>query len=548
MKRYTPVVLLVLIAMLFAGCAPAAAPPATAVPDEVGPKMGGVLRRGTTQTGVVPTWATWRPLSSAQQFPWVFAMSKLITLDTNNVYQPDLAKSWDISDDGTVYTFYLREGVKWHDGEDFNADDVSFTYLTALLPDAGSTWSAWAKSIVGGEAYQAGEAESAEGIAIIDDYTIRFTLNEPNAEFLPVFVSKYWVMPAHPFEGIDDPAEWLKLPLATDKPIGTGAFKMTEYIPDQHIIFERFDDYFRGPALLDQVIIRFYGDASVMLIGLEKGEIDITGMGLEPEEHTRLSDDPNFVLVSEITGGTHFLSMSYTREWLQDKRVRQAVLYAIDREGIVREVFAGMGSVPKVSMWQADWATSPDLNPYPYDPEKAKALLEEAGWDSSRVVEAVWFGDQMADQVPIIQQQLADVGINIKLVQTENARIMNIFYETGDYDFCFLGGYGGNAPWGNYSTLGCDQPYPAGWNSMEYCNPEMDEILLNVVKEPDQAKQAEMFQRGSEIFNDEVPYVPYEMYESYWIINSKVKGWDADTLSVGNWYGIWDVWNWYIEE
>jgi peptide/nickel transport system substrate-binding protein len=475
-------------------------------------------------------------------------MSKLITLDKKNVFQPDLAESWEVSADGKTYTFDLRKDVKWHDGESFTSEDVSFTYHAALLPDAGSTWSSWAKSIVGGMDYQEGKTEAAEGIKVLDDYTIQFDLNDPSAEFLPVFVAAFWVMPAHPFEGIDDPAEWLKLPVATEKPIGTGPFKMTEYVVDQHIIFDRFDDYFLGPPLLEQCIIRFYGDASVMLIGLDKGEIDCTMAGLDPEDYERLSGNPDFVLDPVNTGSTVFVSLSFTRDFLQDKRVRQAFLYAIDREGLVREVLNGLGSVPKVSMWQADWANSPNLEPYPYDPEKAKALLQDAGWDSSRELEAIWFGEQMADHIPIIQQQLAAVGINIKLVQTENARIMNIFYETGDYDVCFLGGYGGKAPWGNYSTLGCDQPYPAGWNSMHYCNEEMDQLLLDVVKETERAKQAEMFQRASEIFNEDVPYVPLYIGLSYWIYNKKVKGWEAETSGQWNWWARWDVWNWYVEE
>ena len=185
-------------------------------------------------------------------------------------YEGDLADSWDISDDGTVYTFHLKEGVKWHDGEDFTADDVVFTLTSLADPNYNGGADGRVMSIAGAADYQAGNADSVSGIKKVDDYTVEITLESANAAFLSNMYT--CILPKHILEG-EDPGEWGNDDF-NRAPIGTGKYKFVEWKSGQYITLERNDDYYGTKPSIQNVTVQF-GDDTTLTAALLNGEIDV---------------------------------------------------------------------------------------------------------------------------------------------------------------------------------------------------------------------------------------------------------------------------------
>ncbi len=541
-------------ALIVAACVPVAAPAddsmaaAAAETDE-----GGTLTIGSVQgSAAIPTFLPWKAHSSAQSFHWNLFMNSLVMQEHSTLkWVPDLAESYDISPDGLTYTFNLREGVTWHDGMPFTANDVSFSFHAALLPEGGSTASGGLiDAIKGALDYQEGNTETAEGIQVLDDYTIQFELVKPQVTIIERFAMR--IAPAHVFEGLE-PADWLQTEFATELPFGTGPFVFKEYIPDQHTIFERNDNYFKGAPLLKNVVIRFYGDNSVMIIALEKGEINMVGF-LNPsaDEFDKVTNLPGVDWEYQDKFPAYFFSITFQDEALADKRFRQAFLYSIDRAEIAAQLWgnADLTKVQPAVQWAPPPGVTLDVEEYAYNPEKSRALLEEMGWDFDRVVEVVWFGTDMPDQLPILQQFIEAAGIKTKLVQTDGARGLEVFYETGDYEISWVGGWG-RSYYPDTTIVGCDRVYPEGYNSSRYCNEELDALYNEALATVDDDARNELYTRASAIWNDELPWIPLYAPQSLLLIGENVKGWRDSLIgpegsaTIG---AVTDLEKWYIEE
>ena len=541
-------------ALIVAACVPVAAPaadsPAEAVAES---EQGGTLTIGSVQgSAVIPTFLPWKAHSSAQSFHWNLFMNSLVMQEHSTLkWVPDLAESYEISSDGLTYTFHLREGVTWHDGMPFTANDVSFSFHAALLPEGGSTASGGLKDAIKGAVdFQEGNAETAEGIKVLDDYTIQFELVKPQVTIIERFAMR--IAPAHVFEGLE-PEEWLQTEFATELPFGTGPFVFKEYIPDQHTIFERNDDYFKGAPLLKNTVIRFYGDNSVMIIALEKGEINMVGF-LNPsaDEFDKVTNLPGVDWEYQDKFPAYFFSITFQDEALADKRFRQAFLYSIDRAEIATQLWgnADLTKVQPAVQWAPPPGVTLEIEEYAYNPEKSTALLEEMGWDFDRVVEVVWFGADMPDQLPILQQFIEAAGIKTKLVQTDGARGLEVFYETGDYEISWVGGWG-RSYYPETTNLGCDRIYPNGYNSPRYCNEELDALYNQALATVDDDERNELYTRASAIWNDELPWIPLYAPQSLLLIHESVKGWrdsligSEGSATIG---AVTDLEKWYIEE
>ena len=543
-----------LAALIFAACVPVAAPAADSPAEAVAETdEGGTLTIGSVQgSAAIPTFLPWKAHSSAQSFHWNLFMNSLVMQEHSTLeWVPDLAESYEISEDGLTYTFHLREGVTWHDGMPFTANDVSFSFHAALLPEGGSTASGGLKdAIVGAIDFQEGNAESAEGIQVLDDYTIQFQLTQPQVTIIERFAMR--IAPAHVFEGLE-PEEWLQTEFATTLPFGTGPFVFKEYIPDQHTIFERNENYFKGAPLLKNVVIRFYGDNSVMIIALEKGEINMVGF-LNPsaDEFDKVTNLPGIAWEYQDKFPAYFFSITFQDEALADKRFRQAFLYSIDRVEIATQLWgnADLTKVQPVSQWAPPPGVELDIEEYAYNPEKSKMLLEDMGWDFDRVVEIVWFGTDMPDQLPILQQFIEGVGIKTKLVQTDGARGLEVFYETGDYEISWVGGWG-RSYYPDTTVVGCDRVYPNGYNSSRYCNEELDALYNEALATVDDDARNELYTRATAIWNDELPWIPLYAPQSLLLIHENVKGWRDSLIgpegsaTIG---AVTDLEKWYIEE
>jgi peptide/nickel transport system substrate-binding protein len=294
----------------------------------------------------------------------------LVWRDQEGNYYPGLAESWEISDDGKVYTFHLRDDVKFHDGEPFNAEAVKTNFERIVDHEIGSR-----KAV-----YMMGPYDHTE---VVDEYTVKVHLMEPYAPFLDSASQVYLAM-ASP-KALE---EW-GVDLYQEHQVGTGPFMVEEYVPKEHVVLVKNPDYnwapefmqHQGPAHLDKITFRFYPDAATRVPAIESGEAQIMGE-IPPIDADRLMADPRFVIYPvDIPGQSLQMFMNTEKPPTDDLNVRKALIYGIDRETIVNGIFRGFSPVANGPLGH----TTPFYydgieGMYPYDLEMAKSLLDEAGW------------------------------------------------------------------------------------------------------------------------------------------------------------------------
>jgi peptide/nickel transport system substrate-binding protein len=434
-----------------------------------------------------------------------FVFSQLVDLDIATLeIVPDVAERWEISEDGLTYTYYLRQDVLWHDGEKLMADDVKWTIEMFWHPDTNIPTRTTLPlfNIAGTDEFAAGEAEEITGVKVIDDYTVEITLKEPRADFF-YGMGGLNLFPKHIWEGIPF-AEMRESEFAREKIIGSGPFKMAEFEPDQFYILEANEDYYLGRPHLDRLIFRIGLDAvASWMPGLEAGEIQVGNMvnGLDRE---RVEGNEGLTVVGAPLPGAMAIWPNHTR--LTDKRVLQALIYALDRTAITEGIYGPGQALPYEYANidpKRDWI-SPNTPTYEYNPEKAKELLAEAGWDPNQELKFITYYQSELDRsvVAAMQQYWADVGVKMTVEHMDGPTFVARFYENPDFDL----GYGccGVALPFEYPRYSCTNMPPAGFNGSQYCNEEVDEMVNASLIEPDQAKRQELWYKISEITNDEV--------------------------------------------
>jgi len=284
---------------------------------------------------------------------------------------PDLALGWEVSEDGLNYTFHLRRGVRWHDGQVFTADDVVFTIRAMQDPDYQ------------GVPYLA-ELWRSVAVQKLDDYTVRFTLREPYAPFMDY--TTVGILPAHLLEGI--PAYDLPRNQFNTRPVGTGPFRAVE-VTTMQVTLEANPDYYGPHPMLHQVQFRFYADHASLLSAYERGEIQGINQIL-PQYIPQARAYPDLNLYSAQLWGYSIIFLNLDNPdvpFFQEREVRQALLYGLDRQRLIDDVLGGQGIVAHSPIMTGDWAYDAGIYRYPYDPVRARALLDEAGWHEPTVTE-----------------------------------------------------------------------------------------------------------------------------------------------------------------
>ena len=246
--------------------------------------------------------------------------------------RPEIAESYEISEDGTVFTFKLRDGVKFHNGRDLTAEDVKYSIERTVNPKTQSPGAGFFGSIKGFEEASSGDADGLSGITVVDDHTIKFELSRPDATFLHVLALNFaHVVPKEEVE--KHGADFGK------HPVGSGAFKLSEWTLGQRLVFERFEDYWNpGVPKLDQIIFEVGQEPVVALLRLQNGEVDVPGDGIPPAKFIEVQNDPKFKNLI-IQGGqlhTGYVTMNVKMEPFDKPEVRKAVNMAINKDRILR--------------------------------------------------------------------------------------------------------------------------------------------------------------------------------------------------------------------
>ncbi|HBH87411.1 MAG TPA: peptide-binding protein [Syntrophaceae bacterium] len=447
----------------------------------------------------------------------------------------DLAESWKISRDGLVITFHLRKGVTWHDGHTFTAHDVLFTYRVTIDPKTPTAY--------------AGDFLKVKKAEVLDDYTFRVTYDKPFAPALMSWGSS--VLPKHLLEGKDITTS----PLARH-PVGTGPYIFKEWVPGQKIVLISNPDYFESRPYIDGYIMRIIPDDATMFLELRANGID--RKNLTPLQYTRQTENNLF---RKNFNKYRYLSFSYTymgynlkNPLFADKRVRQAIAYGINKDEIIRGVLLGLGKEATGPFKPGTWVNNPHVKVYPYDPQKAKELLADAGWKDND-------GDGIMDKdgqpfvfeiitnqgneirakcAEIIQRRLGEIGIKVKIRILEWAAFVNDFINKRRFDATILGWTVPLDP-DIYDVWHSSKMGPQELNFISYKNEEVDTLIERGRSTFNQKERKKYYDRIQEILAEEQPYLFLYVPDALPIIHARFRGVEPAPLGIGHNFIKWYV-------
>ena len=429
--------------------------------------------------------------------------------------EPALAKSWTISPDGRTYTFRLREGVRFHDGEPFNAEAVKFNFDRMLKEDHPQHDT--------GPFPLSFFFSAVDSVNVIDDLTVEFQLKDPYAPFLAnlAYPTGLIVSPKAVREHGQDYGR---------RPSGTGAFRFEEWAPNAKVVLSRNDDYWDGRAPLEAAVFRPITDANTRIAEMLSGGIDIL-VEAPPDSVAQFRQSGDFAVLEQAGPHVWFLILNIKEGPFASKAVRQAVNYAVDKKALVENVLQGTAEVAAGPTPPAfAWAYNSALSPYPHDPDKARALLKEGGYDGEELTFYVTEGGSgMLDPVAMgtaIQADLRAVGMPVKI-------------ETYEWN-TFLGkvnpGLEGKADMAEMAWMTNDPdtlpflalrtgafPDKGGFNSGYYSNPEVDKLLERARKSTDQAERARLYKEMQDIVRDDAPWVFVANWKQNAVISARVR-------------------------
>lgn len=516
MQTLRSIVLLFFAALLAASCnnAPTAENTATRTAKE--PAYGDIIVNGDIgdASNLIPLLASDKPSHDIAGLVY----NGLVKYDKNMNTIGDLAESWDISTDGLIITFHLRKEVKWHDGRPFTAADVLYTYQVTTDPKTPTAY--------------AGDFLKVKKAEVLDDYTFRVTYDKP---FAPALIS--WgssILPKHLLTDTDI----TKSPL-TRHPVGTGPYKFKEWVAGQKIVLISNSNYFEGRPYIDGYITRIIPDMATLFLELRARGIDISG--LSPLQYTRQTENKlfrdNFNKYRYLSFAYTYLGYNLKNPLFGDKRVRQAISYAINKEEIISGVLLGLGKPATGPYKPGTWAYKGNVKIYNFNRQKAKELLREAGWRDANgdgilekdgkpfVFELVTNQGNETRQkcAEIIQRQLAEVGITVKIRILEWAAFVNDFITKRRFDAVIMGWTIPPDP-DAYDVWHSSKTAPEELNFISYKNSEVDELLEKGRSTFDQKERKKYYDRFQEILAEDQPYTFLYVPDSLIIINKRFRG------------------------
>lgn len=407
---------------------------------------------------------------------------------------PAIAQSWDVSEDGLEYTFYLRDDVKFHNGRRVQAEDVKYTYERIMDPMEAALATRFLAGVKGVDDFQDGEVDEITGIEVLDEHTLKITLSELDVTFLNnLGVQRLGIVPKEEVERLGDDFG--------NNPVGAGPFKVVEWIRGDRVEVEAFEDYYQGRPYLDRVIFRPMHEASSRLASFEAEEIDLNVVG--SAHYEMFLEDPFYqdYLVEVAEFWIRNIHFNLDVEELQDPRVRKAFNYAIDTELVVDRLlggkaFPGVGYIPPSNI-----AFNPDLEGFDYNPEKALQLMEDAGYGPDNPISIEIIGTSNAEWgIPVVEAImpfLEQVGMELEPVLIDGATWSHRA-TTGDYE-AFIFSLGGSVDAIDLLATNFWSRNPRdGGNYSGYNNPEFDRYLEKAMATIDLEERIEYVQKAEE--------------------------------------------------
>lgn len=501
MKRIVALVCLLMLLLpvaLFAGGKQESAP-ATAGTDDS--KFGGVLVFGRSgdSVGLDPA----RETDGESFYATTAVFDTLVEfIPGQTAVKPALATDWEVSDDGLHYTFNLREGVKFHDGTPFNADAVVFSFERQFIEDHPyydlGPWKYWGYMDM---------SNIVDAVVAVDDLTVRFDLKKVEAPFLANL--------AMDFAAIVSPAAVEKYGEDfQNNPVGTGAFKFVSWTKDSQIVFEKNADYWDAPVYLDRLILKVIPDATARWLALQKGEVDLIDFP-STEDIPAMKAADGIQVIQQPGLNVGYLALNTQKKPFDNKLVRQAMNYAIDKQSIIDGVYGEAGQTAKNPLPPTMWSYNDDIEEYPYDPAKAKELLAQAGYADGFEME-LWampvarpYNPNARKIAEIMQAQLAQVGIEAEIVSYEWGTYLDKT-DNGEHQAAMLGWTGDNGDPDNFLWVLLSEPaaIPPAGNIAMWKNAEFTDLCRQAKTTADQDVRDSLYRQAQVVFHEEAPWVP----------------------------------------
>jgi dipeptide transport system substrate-binding protein len=456
---------------------------------------------------------------------------------------PALAESWDVSEDGLVYTFKLRQEVAFHTTKDFtptrsfNADDVIFSF-----DRQGNAENPYHK--ISGGSYEYYNAMSMgsliKEINKIDEYTVQFVLNQPEAPFIANLAMDFAsIMSAEQAKVFLEKGMAAQLDVM---PSGTGPFALQQYQKDSLIRYAGNADYWDGAPAIDRLVFSITPDASVRFAKLQNNECQIMAFP-NPSDRKMMEEDKNINLLSQEGLNIGYLAFNVDKKPFDDVRVRQALNMAVNKPAIIDAVFNGSGKAATNPIPPTMWSYNTDIKDYEFNLVKAKALLAEAGYPDGFETN-IWampvqrpYNPNARRMAEIMQSDWAKVGVKAKIVTFEWGEYLKRASK-GEHDTILLGWTGDNGDPDNFLAvlLGCDAV--GGANRSMWCNAEFDALVKEAKTTADQAVRTDLYEKAQVIFKQQAPWATIAHSVVFEPVRKEVKGYVIDPLGGHNFYGV----------
>ena len=485
--------------------------------------------------------------------------ASLMTVNDKGEQEPYLATESKVSDDMKKITYTLNDKAVWHDGEKVTANDVAYTFKCMADPNYTGGYYGDVQAVKGAEAYHNGEAEDIEGIKVVDDKTIEIEFEKVYAPGV-TNLGNVEIIPEHIWSKVD-PGEWTKQTELLNNPVGCGPYKLTEYKTGSHVKFEAATDFFGGEVKTPNLVFKAI-NADTTQAEFKGGNVDIANVeSLRKADIDALTSE-GLKTVSYDNYMFTYMGFNLRKESLKDAKVRQAIMYAIDRQSILDNIVEGRGTIVNTPLLPSSWAypEESELEQYKYDVEKAKSLLKEAGWedkDGDGIVENA-NGEKLELTIDCqndhevrqktataIQESLKAAGIAVEIDTMEYSALMDKAVANHDFDLYMMGNTLSLDPdpkpmWDSAAIS--NEPGVIGYNIVAYNNPETDKLIEEGNATLDQNERKSIYGEFAKILNRDVPEAYLFCQNVERVYNPGLEGYKPSTFNE-----FYNVHNWVIK-